>query len=415
MTHQITSLPTTAHNDSNDYLKRFLREWENTTPSYQLSDWKQLDIRITELGRERAAHEHEVCRRLLEAKQLGVPRRVGFASLREYAQRRLGLNGRQTEERLRVGRALADLPALGEALCTGALYWTAVRELTRIALPETDAAWRAWASGRGSREVQRAVASRQPGDLPSTRPDPSLIKHRLSFEVRAETMALFRDLQAAVRSELGGGDIDDDALLCEIARRALGGPEQQERAPYQVAVSRCDSCQLVAVEGGGETHPVDAVVEDMISCDSQHIPAANPLEGAQDNKRKRATQTIPPATRRGVLRRQSACAVPGCRNHRHRHVHHMLPRSEGGGHDPLLLVGLCHRHHMLVHAGALVVDGDAHTGFSFRHADGTAYGQPLEPAEVDIAKKAFVEDAVQRHGAPDTLEAFVQAALRASS
>ena len=59
------------------------RVCEETPPSYQLSDWKQVDERITELGVERAAHEHEVCRRLLEAERLGVPARVGFASLRD--------------------------------------------------------------------------------------------------------------------------------------------------------------------------------------------------------------------------------------------------------------------------------------------------------------------------------------------
>jgi hypothetical protein len=133
--------------------------------------------------------EREVCRRLLEAERLAIPSRVGFASLREYAERRLGLNGRQTEERLRVGRALVDLPALDGALSTGELRWSAVRELTRLAVPETERAWRAWASGKTSRQVEKAIASRQPGDLPSSRPDPALVKHRLSFEVRAETSA----------------------------------------------------------------------------------------------------------------------------------------------------------------------------------------------------------------------------------
>jgi hypothetical protein len=36
-----------------------------------------------------------------------------------------------------------------------------------------------------------------------------------------ETLALFRDLQATVRRELGG-EVDDDTMRYEIARRALG-------------------------------------------------------------------------------------------------------------------------------------------------------------------------------------------------
>jgi hypothetical protein len=111
------------------------------------------------------------------------------------------------------------------------------------------------------------------------------------------------------------------------------------------------------------------------------------------------------------------------------HVHHVVPRSEGGDHSPLLLVPLCHRHHSQVHDGTLVVSGDAKGGFIFRHADGTGYGKPLQAAAVDIAKQAFdalrslgfkqtkaqkLIDDVQRDGAPDTLEAFMRAALRAT-
>ena len=53
-----------------------------------------------------------------------------------YADRMLGLNGRQTEERLRVGRALAELPVLDGALGSGELSWSAVRELNLPIGPE---------------------------------------------------------------------------------------------------------------------------------------------------------------------------------------------------------------------------------------------------------------------------------------
>jgi hypothetical protein len=183
---------------------------------------------------------------------------------------------------------------------------------------------------------------------------------------------------------------------------------------------KCDTCELVAIDAGGESYPVDAVVEDMIACDAQQIPHV----GA---KKKRATQTVPPAARREVLRRGTACAVPGCRNHRYLHVHHVKPKSEGGDHDPALLTSLCHRHHTAVHAGTLVISGNAQSGFTYRHADGAAYGQPLNPAAVNLAQQAFdalralgfkmsharrLIDAVQQAGAPDSLEAFMRAALR---
>ena len=67
----------------------------------------------------------------------------------------------------------------------------------------------------------------------------------------------------------------------------------------------------------------------------------------------RATQTIPPAVRRQVMRRdRKRCVVPGCTNHRFVDVHHLDPRSEGGGHDPDRLAVLCGSHHRAV-AGIL--------------------------------------------------------------
>src|SRR6185436_13554939 len=204
------------------------------------------------------------CRWLLAAERLGVHTRAGHASLREYVERVVGLSARQTEERLRVGRALRVLPKLDAAFAGGELHWSAVRELTRVATSETEAEWLAWAKGRRAQQIEKNVSMRRPGDRPRTRPDPTLARHRLRFEVRAETMALFRDLQAGVRADLGG-DADDDALLFEIVRRALGGPGDDGRASYQVAVTRCPDCGRADIDAAGESHEVDPAVAEMAS------------------------------------------------------------------------------------------------------------------------------------------------------
>src|SRR5262245_22058751 len=97
------------------------------------SQWATVHERLVRLGKDRAAHEREACRWLLAGERLGVHVRAGYASLREYGERVLGLSPRQTEERLRVGRALVRLPRLDAALASGELAWSAVRELTRVA------------------------------------------------------------------------------------------------------------------------------------------------------------------------------------------------------------------------------------------------------------------------------------------
>jgi len=375
--------------------------------------------RLASLGKARAAHEREVCRWLLAARRLGAHARAGYASIREYAERLLGLSGRQTEERLRVGQALTELPGLDRALASGELRWSTVRELTRVATPQTEGAWLAWASAGRLRQVEQAVAARRPGDGPRDPADPSIVKHRLSFQVRAETVALFRDLQARVRADLGG-EVDDDALLYEVARRALGGPTDEGRASYQIAVTQCDECGRASIEAGGESHSVDEVVAEMATCDGQEV--GRPHVGA------RASQTIPPAVRRSVMRRDHMrCVVPGCCNHRFLDVHHLDPRSEGGGHDPDRLAVMCGAHHRAVHAGVLCIDRTGTAGFVVRHGEGTLYGGPVSPPAVEMVRqalgalvnlgfkptraRALVDEALQG-GAPRDLRELLHAALQ---
>jgi hypothetical protein len=245
-------------------------------------------------------------------------------------------------------------------------------------------------------------------------------------------MAMFRELQTKVRADLGT-EMDDDALLYEVARRAQAGPDDEGRSSYQVAVTRCADCGQANIDAGGHTHPVDGTVAEMAECDAQRIGRVDesPHAGAASEKPKRATQTIPPATRRAVMRRdRKRCTVPGCNNHRFLDVHHLDLRSEGGGHDPERLSVLCGVHHRAAHAGHLVIDGSASEGFTFRHADGRPYGAPLHPAALDAAnlvQSALTNlgfkpsqargriEAVQRAGAPTEVGEFLRAALRVHS
>ena len=95
---------------------------------------------------------------LIVAYRTQVNRLLGIASFAEYSERVLGHTPRVTEERLRVARALQDLPELAHALENGSLCWTAVRELTRVATPETERQWLAAARGRKVREIECMVS-----------------------------------------------------------------------------------------------------------------------------------------------------------------------------------------------------------------------------------------------------------------
>jgi len=314
---------------------------------------------------------------------MAVHLHLGYATLAEYVERVLGYDGRMTAERLRVAEALESLPLLSTTLLEGRLSWSAVRELTRVAAPETEEAWLAAAAGRTVRQIEEAVAGHRPGDRPEDAADPGLRRQVIRLELSPEALALFREAVTRLRRDVDARLSDEEAVM-EMARQVLGGPADEGRAPYQVAVTVCDGCGRTWQDGRGEHLEVPGEVAERAACDAQqigtHVGAGRPA---------RATQTIPPAVRRSVVRRDGGrCRVPGCRNVSFLEVHHVIARAEGGDHRPDGLLLLCGAHHRLLHRGFLVIDGTA-PQFAFRHADGTHYGNAPTPAAVEATGDAF--------------------------
>ena len=62
---------------------------------------------------------------------------TGAKSCAEWLSWRVGLDLRAAYERVRVARALPDLPRISQALARGELSYSKVRALTRVATPET--------------------------------------------------------------------------------------------------------------------------------------------------------------------------------------------------------------------------------------------------------------------------------------
>ena len=222
--------------------------------------------------------------------------------------------------------------------------------------------------------------------------------------------------------------LDDDSALMLIARHVLSGPSDEGRASYQIALSICPECEKGQQQASGELVTVGAEIVAMAACDGQHLGLLQPTAAAERasaerahtgasrrataNGRRhgahtgarakhgahtgaRAKQTIPPATRRAVLRRDhQRCTVPGCKNARFLDLHHVELGSEGGSNQAANLITLCGAHHRAAHRGELIVTGSVVTGsvattVRFLHADGSDYGQALESAAVQTQAKAF--------------------------
>ncbi|MFZ5893681.1 MAG: HNH endonuclease [Myxococcota bacterium] len=361
------------------------------------SGWESVHDRVVSFAKRRAGLEWEEGRLLCEALRAGVHRRLGFASFYEYVERLFGYNGRLVKEKLRVAQALEPLPEMSDALRTGELTWSAVRELTRVATAETERAWLDAARGQTVRQVEELVSGRAPGDLPSDAADPALRLYELRHQVHGETRASWLEAVAKLRRDAGEA-LDDDALFLLVARRILADEGEAKsdagRASYQVQVTTCKSCGRSEQIGNGERHALAPEVAEMTRCDAQVIPDAASTHAAATHVGRhvsqRASQTIPPAVRRQVMRRDNGrCVVKGCKHATFVDAHHLKLRSEGGRHEPDNLVCLCAAHHRAVHQGRLIIEGQPSTGLTFKHADGTPYGGALLVGAADRNAQVF--------------------------
>ena len=378
-------------------------------------DWRRAHERCQAVARRAAALDREIGRALLDAERACVCVYLGYGGIVEYGDRLFGFTPKVTQERLRVAGALESLPLVDQALEAGRLCYSAVRELTRVAVADTEAEWLEAAAGKAVREIEELVSGHAPGDRPGDRRRPEARRHVLRFEVPADVFALFRQAVGALR-KTHGGQLDDEQALAMMARLALGGPDDPGRASHQIVMTVCEQCGQGQQEGRGLMVPVDAEVVERAECDAQRV---------ENGVTK---QDVPPAVRRAVLHRDHGrCRVPGCRSAVFLDVHHVCARADGGSHEPSNLLTLCGAHHDAIHHGALMVDGEADGVLVFRHADGTIYGGAPELTAARQLADAFVAlktmgwkeresrhavDAVRPHvGAGEPLEAVIRKCL----
>src|SRR4051794_2218509 len=175
-------------------------------------DWREVDGALRRLAEDRARIDVEEARWLRIADKLQIWREVGCSSLLEYMERRLGYKPHAANERLRVAFALEKLPALELSLANGELPFSAARELSRVATPDTENAWLDAGRDKSVHEIEGLVAGHAKGDLPSDPPKPELVTKILRFEVKPETYALMRQARAALQKQRGER-LDDDQFL----------------------------------------------------------------------------------------------------------------------------------------------------------------------------------------------------------
>jgi len=344
---------------------------ELVTTDPEPTPWREAHRQLQQLAVRRGALDADEARWLLTARREQVHVHLGFGSFIEYAERTLGYRPRTTLDRLRVAEALEVLPHTRELLDAGGISYSAVRTLARVAKPHNERTWLDRASGKTLREIEAMVAGHAAGDHPDDPPKPELELRRWAVELPPDTYAALLDARRRLEEDLGER-LDDAAFVALLCERALhgGSPAPNDRPPYQIALTTCERCARTTQDAAGQVIEVAPAVLELARCDAEHIGRVDAETPA------RITTDIPPAMRRLILcRDHQRCTVPGCRNSRYLHIHHIKAREAGGDHAHGNLTTLCGAHHRALHEGRLVIDGTAPDRLRFHHEDGRGYGE----------------------------------------
>jgi Domain of unknown function (DUF222) len=263
-------------------------------------------------------------------------------------------------ERVRVARALGTLPLLAQALARGELSYAKVRELTRVATPETEETLLAVGRAGTAEHVERIVRGWRRMDLKAENQvanrhhvaralhvyqdeDGTVRIHgRLTPEVGAVLLKALEAARECLYQRRRGEALDDDpptmeqlqadalTLLAETAlHKGIDPGASGER--YQVVV-HIDAVVLAdAVQSGqsvleGGTR-VPAGTSQRLACDATRVLMRQDAEGRVIEVGTR-TRTIPPAIRRALQHRDKGCRFPGC-GVRFGQGHHIGPTAAG--------------------------------------------------------------------------------------
>jgi hypothetical protein len=386
--HDVTSSDSTVHSPP--------------SPHAAIADVEALGERIAELSAQIQAATYQLLVMIQEFDERGGWG-VGFRSCAHWLNWRAGFRLGAAREKVRVARALAELPLISASMARGEISFSKVRAMTRVATAANEAELLEFARAGSAAHVERLVRAWRRVDRNEEMEHEErrhasralmafvdedgmvVVRGRLTPEAGA---ALLRALDAAGeklyeqrRGERGAGEEASpeqkraDALGLMAESALTGGLDPGTRGDRYQVVVHVDAEALPAGSECGESaledgQHVSAETSRRLACDAARVDMLHGPDGSILDVGRR-TRTVPPALRRALAHRDGGCRFPGC-GLRLCDAHHMEHWADGGATRLDNLVQLCRRHHRAVHEEGFTVEllegGEAR----FRRPDGRA-------------------------------------------
>jgi hypothetical protein len=405
---------------------------------------KPLEVIETEIT-ELAGHINAANARLLLL-IADFDRRQGWAdwgcrSAAHWLMWRCGLSSSAARDHVRVARCLGAIPKITASFAKGALSFSQVRALSRVANEKNEDALLMWARHGTAAQIERMVRGYRQAKRIEEADDARKVhasrylRHRVdddgSVVITArlspeEGALVLRALEAAENAIPSASAEAPEAQLEDDLVKEAAGPlaeshmnendrsaaarllELQEATPSgrRAADALVVMAETVIEAGpqprsGGDRSSVvvhvdlDALVSDGGDmCEVEGI-AAIPPETARmlscdasvvamyerDGEILsvgRKRRTLSSAIKRALEARDRCCQFPGCTNARFVDAHHIEHWAHGGSTELSNLMLLCRYHHTFVHAHGYTIAPRVLGGFDFVRPDGTLVGVSAE-------------------------------------
>ncbi|MEN8377094.1 MAG: DUF222 domain-containing protein, partial [Gemmatimonadota bacterium] len=335
-----------------------------TNPVPASDDTEALGDEIARLSAHMHAAEYRLLTLLREFDEREGWGAGGFRSCAHWLSWRTGLSAGPAREKVRVARALADLPLIGARMRRGQFSYSKVRALARVATPENEAELIHFAEHATVAQVERLVRGWRRVDRLEACAEESR-RERRSLEVYPDEDGMYV-VRGLLEPEVGallmkalevaGRELyraDPEASAAQRSADALGELLRSGDGPSVQAVLHVASNGVARTEEGVG---VSAETSERLTCDARVTEVVVDGSGGDVLDVGRARRTVPARMRRALEARDDGrCRFPGCESTRC-DAHHVRHWSRGGETKLENLVLLCRFHHRLVHEGGFRVE-----------------------------------------------------------
>jgi len=293
-------------------------------------------------------------------------------------------------EKVRVARALENLPKISSAMASGKLGYSKVREITRVASAETEDYLlmiaehgtaqhvenlvRAFRRCKEAEELSREARQQQNRSVKYRYDDDGslILSCRLPAEAGVRLMKALDlavdDQMAEEKKNVPAGTsppreffsvrradalaIIAESFLAHGVLEAAGGDRQQivvHVAKETLKDRKAGCCEFA------HGPSMAAETARRLACDASVVELTENEDGEPLNV-GRKTRTLSAPLRRALNARDKGCRFPGCANSRYVDAHHIHHWANGGETKPCNLVSLCRFHHRAVHEGGIRIE-----------------------------------------------------------